>query len=63
MTANGKPYTSTIAVRPDPMGASMPPGATGLLAIDAEGMDPEMNDPINWPIKPPAKPVGRGGGR
>ncbi len=39
MTANGKPYTSTITVRPDPMGAggAMPPGASGLLAIDAEG--------------------------
>jgi photosystem II stability/assembly factor-like uncharacterized protein len=37
MTANGKAYTSTITVRPDPMGAggAMPPSATGL-AVDVE---------------------------
>jgi hypothetical protein len=69
MTANGKPYTSTITVRPDPMGASMPPGATGLLAIDAaEGLDPASQEPITWPAKPvtptaTTNPSGRGGGR
>jgi hypothetical protein len=39
LTANGKPYTNTITVRPDPMlkdgGAAPSPGL--VLAIDAEG--------------------------
>ena len=59
MTANGKPYTSTITVRPDPMGPTMGPGASGLLAIDGDGMNPEMSDPINWPVVPVKKSGGR----
>ena len=59
MTANGKPYTTTITVRPDPMGPTMGPGASGLLAIDADSMNPEMNDPINWPVVPVKKSGGR----
>jgi hypothetical protein len=38
MTANGKPYTSTITVRPDPMTnapGGIPPGSP--LAIDVQG--------------------------
>ncbi|HET9371741.1 MAG TPA: hypothetical protein VFO19_15875 [Vicinamibacterales bacterium] len=39
MTANGKPYTSTITVRADPMLASGGAPAGAMLALDAESQD------------------------
>jgi hypothetical protein len=54
MTANGKTYSNTITVRPDPMGrgGNIPPGT--LLAIDAAEMDADAltqsSKPMNWPV-------------